>query len=207
MTSKIQPCDAGIIRAFKIYYRERFYHYELDISSQETINILDAINLVVSAWRNVKQEPIANCFRHYKICSANPNGLNDLNYVYSGEDIRELENLIIRMHYRHKMDVNVLLDYPGENNECYEVQSIEEIIAYTVQNSVDNEVDDDSVPLESITRKEALQAATTLHNFLLQYKNTMPQLLSVIWRFKDKLNIDLKLKKQVAIDSSFTRQL
>ena len=79
-------------------------------------------------------------------------------------------------------------------------------MADVVQNPVDDEVDDDSVPLEPITRKEALQAATTLHNFLLQYENTAPQLLSALRRFKDELNIDLKFtKKQVTIDSFFTR--
>nr|KAJ0224132.1 hypothetical protein LSAT_V11C200075370 [Lactuca sativa] len=120
------------------------------------------------------------------------------------EDIRKLENLLTGMHYQHKMDVNELLDYPGENNECYEVQSIEELIADVVQNSVD----DDSVPLEPVTRKKPLQAATTLHNFLLQYANTVSQLLSTIGKFKDKLNIDLKLTKlQMTIDSFFTRQL
>ena len=151
----------------------------------------------------MKQESIANCFRHCKIRSANPTGSNDLNDVNSGEDIRELENLITGMHYRHKMDVNELLDYPGENNECYEVQNIEEIMVDTVQNPVD----DDSVPLEPVTQKEALQAATTLHNFLLQYENTVSQLLSAMGRFKDELNIDLKFtKKQVTIDSFFTRQ-
>ena len=46
------------------------------------------------------------------------------------------------MHYRHKMDMNHLLDYPGENNECYKVQSIEEIVVDTIQNPVDDEVED-----------------------------------------------------------------
>ncbi|XP_076938739.1 uncharacterized protein LOC143607039 [Bidens hawaiensis] len=114
----------------------------MNISSLEKINVLDAINLVISAWRNVKQESIANCFRHCKICSAKSTGSNDLNGVNSGETISELENLITGMHYRHKMDVNELLNYPGENNECYEVQSIEEIMMGTVENPVDDEVDD-----------------------------------------------------------------
>jgi len=48
---------------------------------------------------------------------------------------------------------------------------------------------------------------TTLHNFVLQYEDTVPLLLSVIGRFKDELNIDLKFtNKQVTIDSFFTRQ-
>ena len=90
ITSKIQLCDAGIIRAFKMYYRKRFYRkilegYELNISFPEKINVLDAINLVVSAWRNVQQEAIANCFRHCKIPSANPTGSSDLNDVNSGD--------------------------------------------------------------------------------------------------------------------------
>ncbi|KAM0053860.1 hypothetical protein Hdeb2414_s0006g00188751 [Helianthus debilis subsp. tardiflorus] len=96
------------------------------------------------------------------------------------------------MHYQHKMDVNELLDYPGETNECYKVRSIEEFMADTVQNLVD----DDSVPLEPVTRKEALQVATTLHNLLLQYENTVPQILSAMGRFKDILTIDLKFKKK-----------
>ncbi|XP_022003808.1 uncharacterized protein LOC110901277 [Helianthus annuus] len=101
------------------------------------------------------------------------------------------------------MDVNELLDYSGENNECYEVQSIEEIMTDAVQNPVD----DDSVPLELVTRKKTLQAATTLHNFLFQYENTVPQLLNAMGRFKDELNIDSKFtKKQVTIDSFFTRR-
>ena len=64
--------------------------------------------------------------------------------------------------------------------------------------TVQNPVDDDSIPLEPVTRKEALQAATTIHNFLLQYENTMPQLLSAIGRFKDEINIDLKFTKKTS---------
>ena len=131
--------------------------YELDISTPEKINVLDAINLAVSSWRNVKQEAIANCFRHCKIRSANPIGSSDLNDANSREDICELENLITGMHYRHKMDVNHLLDHPSKNNECYKVQVIEEIVADTIQNQVDDEVEDDSIALEPVTRKEALR--------------------------------------------------
>ena len=68
MTSKIQPCDAGIIRAFEMHYLRRFYYrilegYELRQSDPGKINVLDAINLAVSTWAvNVQQETIANCF-------------------------------------------------------------------------------------------------------------------------------------------------
>lgn len=73
MTSKIQPCDAGIIRAFKKHYFRIFNPrilecYELGQSNPGKINMMDAINLVVSAWTdNVQQETIVNCFGHCKI--------------------------------------------------------------------------------------------------------------------------------------------
>ena len=72
MTSKIQPCDAGIIRAFKMYYRKRFYRrilegYEVGQTDPTKINVLDAINFAIPAWTtNVQQETISNCFRHCK---------------------------------------------------------------------------------------------------------------------------------------------
>ncbi|GKD72651.1 CENP-B homolog protein 2-like protein [Tanacetum coccineum] len=183
-----------------MYYRKRFYHkilegYELDISSLKKINVLDVINLVVSAWRIVQQEAIANCFRHCKIRSANPTDSSDLNDGNSGEHIRELKNLITGMHYCQKMDVNHLVEYPCENNKCYEVQSIEEIVADTIQNSVDDEVEDDSIALKPVTRKEALQAATTLHNFFFAIREDNAPLLNAMRRFKDELNIDLKFNK------------
>lgn len=66
MTSKIQPCDAGIIRAFKMHYRRRFYRkilegYEVGQSDPGKINVLDAINLAIPAWTiDVRKETIAN---------------------------------------------------------------------------------------------------------------------------------------------------
>ena len=68
MTSKIQPCDAGIIRAFKMHYRRRFYRkilegYEVGQSDLGKINVLDAINLAIPAWTiDVRKETIENCF-------------------------------------------------------------------------------------------------------------------------------------------------
>ena len=67
-TSKIQPYDAGIIRAFKMHYRRRFYRtllegYEIGIPNAEKINILDAMNLAISSWTiDIQASTIANRF-------------------------------------------------------------------------------------------------------------------------------------------------
>jgi hypothetical protein len=55
-TSKIQPCDAGIIRTFKAYYRRRFNNQllsriESSIADPEKINLVDGIQNAIVAWK------------------------------------------------------------------------------------------------------------------------------------------------------------
>ncbi|KAL0290413.1 UNVERIFIED_CONTAM: CENP-Bprotein 2 [Sesamum calycinum] len=134
MTSKIQPCDARIIRAFKMPYRRRFYQnllegHELGLPIPKKINILDSINFAVSAWTtNVSQVSIANCFQHCKIRS-NEEISSDSSETNFEESIHELENMIKDVGYRNEMSVNKLVDYSAENDECSMVQSLEEIVA------------------------------------------------------------------------------
>jgi hypothetical protein len=73
MTSAVQPCNVGIIRTFKAYYKKRFNNllldgYENNIDNPKKISILDAFRLTVLAWvEDVSPTIIANCFRHCKI--------------------------------------------------------------------------------------------------------------------------------------------
>lgn len=212
MTSKIQPCDAGIIRAFKMHYRRRFYRgllegYELGQSDPGKINVLDAINYAVAAWTtNVKQESIARCFQHCKIRSIDEVSSNLNEHTTPEEYIHELEVMIKDLGYRNKMDVNNFLDYPGENESCSEVQSIEEIANTILENSVEDDLEDDTTPLEPVTRKEALKASKMLNNFLMQHESTTPELLDAIRKIKDELHVDLNyMKKQTTIESYFTK--
>lgn len=212
MTSKIQPCDAGIIRAFKMHYRRRFYKnllegHELGLSNPEKINVLDAINFAVSAWTtNVSQVSIANCFRHCKIRS-NEEFSSDSSEIIFEENLNELRTMIKDIDYRNEMDVNKLVDYPGENDECSMIQSLEEIVADIREDSTTNdENEDDSMPLEPVPRKEALRATTTLQKFLLQLDNSTPELLTAIKKMRDEIQLDLNFKKnQVTIDSYFSK--
>ncbi len=73
MTLTVQPCNVGIIRTFKAYYKKRFNNllldgYENNIDNPKKISILDAFRLTVLAWvEDVSPTIIANCFRHCKI--------------------------------------------------------------------------------------------------------------------------------------------
>ncbi|KIO27065.1 hypothetical protein M407DRAFT_73789, partial [Tulasnella calospora MUT 4182] len=69
MTSRIQPQDAGVIRAFKAHYRRNFC--QRAISREEAgevdlykIDQLQAMRLAQEAWDCVTARTVANCWKH-----------------------------------------------------------------------------------------------------------------------------------------------
>ena len=67
-TSKIQPLDQGIIKNFKTNYRTDLVSKMISCESENVYDFLKALNikeiiyLVTSAWENVKEKSIANCW-------------------------------------------------------------------------------------------------------------------------------------------------
>ena len=154
---------------------------------------------------NVQQETKANYFRHCKIRSGDAISEN-LNEPTCENVMHELQVMINDFSYRNKMNVNNLLDYPSENDTCSEVQSLEVIVDTIGKDNVDDEVEDDTIPLEPVTRKEALIAFRTLQYFMVQFETTTPELLNAIRKVRDELQLDLNFnKKQNTIESYFTK--
>ena len=69
-----QPCDQGIIRAFKAHYRREIRERSIaeldDIQNQsdasavaKMISLLDALHMVAMSWKRVSEKTIENCFR------------------------------------------------------------------------------------------------------------------------------------------------
>ena len=69
-TSKLQPCDAGIIQATKMHYRKLLLRHVLFHMNEASgasdlakrVNVLDAIMWLKNAWDNVKPTTIQKCF-------------------------------------------------------------------------------------------------------------------------------------------------
>ncbi|KAL0366888.1 UNVERIFIED_CONTAM: hypothetical protein Sradi_3578900 [Sesamum radiatum] len=179
-----------------MHYRRKFYKnllegHELGLPNPEKINVLDAINFAVSAWIiNVSQVSIANCFRLCKIHS-NEKISRDPSETNFEESLHEFEKMIKDVGYRNEMNVNKLVDYPGENDECSMVQSLEEIVADIIEDPTNDEIEDYSILLEPVTRKGALSVTTTLHNFLLQLENSTLEHLVAIKKVRDEIQLDL----------------
>ena len=51
----------------------------------------------------------------------------------------------------------------------------------------EDEIEDDSVKLEQILRKNILKATITLHHFLLQYEKTTHDILNTVRRVRDEI--------------------
>ncbi|XP_038057078.1 tigger transposable element-derived protein 6-like [Patiria miniata] len=66
-TSQLQPMDQGVIMNMKVHYRRKLLQSLLNAydagETPQPINVLQAINMVHTAWGAVKQDCIANCFR------------------------------------------------------------------------------------------------------------------------------------------------
>ncbi len=160
-TSKIQPCDAGIIRSFKAYYRRRFnrlliQHLQDKVADPEKIDILEAMHIAVTAWSmDVKLKTIRNCFRHCQLRTTDA----DVTPVpeeplIDPEVIKDLEEQVQELRYRNLMDIRNLIDYLAEREVVY-VLTQEEIVQDLSTNLVpEDEVEADdsqeSIPMKAI---------------------------------------------------------
>ena len=70
-TSRLQPCDAGIIRSFKQKYRKRLVRFivaRIDMGDQsaskiiEDVTILKVISWIQASWAEVTEDTIKHCF-------------------------------------------------------------------------------------------------------------------------------------------------
>ena len=71
MTSVLQPCDAGIIKAFKAHYKKYLLMDILEnYDDTKTFKLLDvkaALYLIKKAWSDVSSFTIKNCWKHCDI--------------------------------------------------------------------------------------------------------------------------------------------
>ena len=66
-TSKLQPCDQGIIQSMKVHYRYHLVQKQLlaiEDGEEMKISVLDAMQWLKIAWEEVTSTTIRNCFHH-----------------------------------------------------------------------------------------------------------------------------------------------
>ena len=74
-TSCLQPMDQGVIRSMEAFYRKKLLYKmisAIDKGQEFSVNLLDALHFIYSAWNAVTPETVRNCFRK---CSFSDNPL------------------------------------------------------------------------------------------------------------------------------------
>jgi hypothetical protein len=169
-TSKIQPCDAGIIQSLKAYYRRRFnrlliQHLQDKVADPEKIDVLEAMHIAVAVWNmDVKPETIRNCFRHCRIRTTDTDvTLVPEEPLIDPEVIKDFEDQVQELWYRNPMDICNLIDYHAEREVAY-VPTQEEIVHDLSTNHVpEDEVEaDDSQESILVKATEVMQYASLL---------------------------------------------
>jgi hypothetical protein len=90
-TSIIQPLDLGVIKCFKQVYRKQLVQRAVCLMDsrkgvQLKIDILQAFHFIVSAWQQVTQSAIQNCFVKCGHVKKNEEGSDVTEIDGSGED-------------------------------------------------------------------------------------------------------------------------
>ena len=69
-TSEIQPCDQGIIKTMKTYYRKNMVQSLIrainngSTTSESKLTLLDSLEMLRRAWESVTPTAISNCFHN-----------------------------------------------------------------------------------------------------------------------------------------------
>ena len=92
--SVIQPCDVGIIRAFKAKYRSKIIRHILLVYEEknkyEEIDLKQAIYYIREAWREVSKQTIKNCWKKTRITNDEEN--EDVVLVLEEEEKKASKN-------------------------------------------------------------------------------------------------------------------
>lgn len=159
-TSKIQPCDAGIIATLKMRYRNYQMDRALDMAEDENIaniykvDVLSAMQAFNRIWIQMDAQTIANCWRHTGIL-----GTSTCISVCEAEirdeeaQLRHAVQQLVPSNVR--IDINDLLNPVGENNCIADVSDDQLVDQITGSSSVGDEPvsdgeGDDVAPLPPI---------------------------------------------------------
>lgn len=185
-TSVLQPMDQGIIRSLKCHYRKLLLKkiiVDLEDNNQH-ITLLDAVDLLERAWREISSSTIANCFRHSKLSeNVNENETVDdeddiplSELVKQWNSLRASDEVVSTEHIDIFMDVDnclVTSEFLTDAEIVAEVQSANETEAFEEQEEDSEE--------ETPTLREAVQSVKVLKRYYRSCDTSNA--------FVDKLNV------------------
>lgn len=208
-TSVVQPLDLGVIKNFKQAYRKQLVQRALCLMDERKevkmkIDILQAIHFIVSAWQQVTQFTIQNCFVKCGYGDRNEESdMSEVNRNDEDEDWTQLETGTAGVDFDAYVSVDQELATCGVlsvEEMCEEVASGSSMEEGQVDSDDNDEVDPKPVP----SFQEALSAFETMRAFIYAHEIADRDQVNII--NIEKLLFSLKSKgasKQMKISDFF----
>lgn len=217
-TSRIQPCDAGIIASFKAHYRRKFVRHLLEQFESELtlskLSILEAILFIRESWQeDVTPATITNCFRHVNIRDEVEEVIAVVIEAESDvEEEREVRTAICKdiqsLRYRHPMEIGDFLNPEGENVIDGDLTDEEIVKLIGSSGNEETENDDDSSELPPVSAKEATESFDMLIRFFLgQEGNYSKEINDMVKIGRVSRSLKEKSLVQKSLDDYFSQGL
>ncbi|XP_042898966.1 tigger transposable element-derived protein 6-like [Parasteatoda tepidariorum] len=196
-TSKLQPLDLGIIRSFKESYRKQLVRKSLMFldsgdfqdASKAKINVLEALNLISSAWDSVDRKCIINGFNKAGFSISEEESAvvleEEEGSVSEVEDLPEVDDAYI------DCDTDIITS---------EIPSISDLMPDSDDSADD---DEDEITEDVPTADQAIQSIKTLKQFLLANVNQEANLQKIVSIERAVYEIVARNEKQVKITHFF----
>lgn len=214
-TSKLQPLDQGIIRSFKVYYRNEVVQQFLrDMESRlpTNINVLDAMWMIRKAWNKVTETTISNCFKKsgFTITTEEDNleqpPTQEIDTVEGWEKVKEALELENDAQFEDFVSFDDDVAVTGELTDSDIISSV----TSTPDENMDVIEDDDDEPVcetPDPTLNEARQALQVLKCYFLKKGGLSDSVVKSITELDCSMDlIKITARKQTNITDYFSKQ-
>ncbi|KAI6854140.1 hypothetical protein KC338_g9359 [Hortaea werneckii] len=209
-TSKTQPLDQGIIAAFKAIYKRHWLRYmmtefEAEREPSRTINLLKAIRFILSAWHEVSDQTIANCWIRSQV---NGSRQQQLAISQQKDTSREVEALQQELYQQARikslMDLSTLIEPADEAIYDKSEDLMDQIVEQYQPTPLEEPVDEYVEELPRVPASEALILLQRLRLHEEQSKDCNMDRIRDLERYERVLDRRLKDSlQQKTIDSWF----
>jgi transcription initiation factor IIE alpha subunit len=167
-TGSLQPCDAGIIKTFKTYYKSSYIEkliFEIERGKcNYKITLYEALLFSSLAWGKINQNIIVNCWNHTKIIDQNLvnkkdvlNNINDVTKIHENEEIIILDNKLKKL-----ASLNIVADMTAE--EYISIENKQLVDDKITDNDIINDMIADSLIASTINDETIISSDILLKN-------------------------------------------
>lgn len=202
-TSKIQPMDAGVIASVKARYRSAQMERAVDLIDEDLTNvykvdILTAMRILKRIWESLPSGNIRHCWEHTGV---SPNCVKKLaprqDESPADRDAEVLQTQVARARdtsQRHRIDVDQLLNAPGELECTEELDSAQ--MLFETADGPDSDIDEDPVPHPLPPMKEQLKALSVAKRIMGDRGATFNAAIAALSRAQSDLRSEAAARAQ-----------